>query len=60
MFNLYVALSRSAGRETIRLLRDFDEGLFYQKHDIALIQEDERLDSLDKKTNLWYDLVVRR
>ncbi|KAF8309531.1 uncharacterized protein EI90DRAFT_2958593 [Cantharellus anzutake] len=27
-FSAYVALSRSSGRETIRLLRDFDETLF--------------------------------
>ena len=27
-FNAYVALSRSRGRSTIRLLRDFDDGLF--------------------------------
>jgi ATP-dependent exoDNAse (exonuclease V) alpha subunit len=27
-FNAYVALSRSRGRDTIRLLRDFDEKLF--------------------------------
>jgi hypothetical protein len=28
LFNLYVALSRSSGRESIRLLRDFDDELF--------------------------------
>lgn len=60
LFNLYVALSRSAGRESIRLLRDFDAKLLQQKHNSALIQEDERLDILDKKTNLWYERVVRR
>ncbi|KAI6008656.1 hypothetical protein BKA83DRAFT_4431971 [Pisolithus microcarpus] len=31
LFNLYVALSRSSGHETIRLLRDFDEKLFGTK-----------------------------
>ena len=28
LFNLYVALSRSSGRDTIRLLRDFDDEIF--------------------------------
>jgi hypothetical protein len=34
LFNLYVALSCSAGRSTIRLLRDFDEKVFEKAHDI--------------------------
>ncbi|KAJ7791199.1 hypothetical protein B0H14DRAFT_2367909 [Mycena olivaceomarginata] len=33
LFNLYVALSRSSGQETICLLRDFDDQLFMQAHD---------------------------
>lgn len=40
LFNLYVALSRSSGRETIRLLRDFDEDDFKQPHDAYLMIED--------------------
>ncbi|KAF8806111.1 hypothetical protein BYT27DRAFT_7040204, partial [Phlegmacium glaucopus] len=33
LFNLYIALSRSSGRGTIRLLRDFDpKKLFKQSH----------------------------
>jgi hypothetical protein len=32
LFNLYVALSRSSGRDAIRLLRDFDASLFLQPH----------------------------
>ena len=28
LFNLYVALSRSSGRSTLRLLRDFDDKLY--------------------------------
>ncbi|KZT22833.1 hypothetical protein NEOLEDRAFT_1070728 [Neolentinus lepideus HHB14362 ss-1] len=55
LFNLYVALSRSAGRETIRLLRDFDVDVFKQSHDAYLIQEDERLEGLDKRTHEWWD-----
>ncbi|KAJ7915375.1 hypothetical protein B0H13DRAFT_1610630 [Mycena leptocephala] len=42
LFNLYVALSRSSGRETIRLLRDFDNTLFMKGHDPVLLAEDER------------------
>lgn len=39
LFNLYVALSQSTGRNTIRLLRDFDEQLFRQSHDLDLMEE---------------------
>ena len=43
-FLAYVALSQSRGRDTIRLLRDFDETIFtkYPLEDLQL--EDERLD----------------
>ncbi|THG93156.1 hypothetical protein EW026_g8002 [Hermanssonia centrifuga] len=54
LFNLYVALSRSAGRHSIRLLRDFDEELFRQSHDPELLIEDERLDTLDIATKIWW------
>ncbi|PSS32204.1 hypothetical protein PHLCEN_2v2028 [Hermanssonia centrifuga] len=54
LFNLYVALSRSSGRETIRLLRQFDDKLFLQSHDAALPLEDERLDALDRITKTWW------
>jgi hypothetical protein len=47
VFNLYVALSRSAGRHSIRLLRDFDSKLFKLKHDQKLLDVDARLESLD-------------
>ena len=50
LFNIYVALSRSSGRSTIRLLRDFDNQLFTQSFEPSLIQEDERLELLDRKT----------
>lgn len=54
LFNVYVALSRSSGRDTIRLLRDFDYRVFKKTHDPHLLQEDERLESLDKKTGfVW-------
>ena len=49
LFNLYVALSRSSGRETIqlRLLHDFDD-------DFALLVEDDRLEQRDKITKAWW------
>jgi ATP-dependent exoDNAse (exonuclease V) alpha subunit len=49
-FNAYVALSRSRGRETIRLLRDFDEKLFTVHPNEQLRREDQRLEALEKKT----------
>jgi hypothetical protein len=50
LFNLYVALSRSSGRSTIRLLRDFDESQFKKAHSEALTEEDDRLEWLNEKT----------
>lgn len=65
-FNAYVALSRSSGRETIRLLRDFDDDLFTQTPCEMLKVEDRRLMELDNQTRLrwergevvWDDPVV--
>jgi ATP-dependent exoDNAse (exonuclease V) alpha subunit len=54
LFNLYVALSRSSGRETIRLLRDFDDNMFLKTHDAALLSEDDRMDRLDRITKEWW------
>ncbi|KAI6118730.1 hypothetical protein EDD16DRAFT_1480703 [Pisolithus croceorrhizus] len=57
LFNLYVALSRSSGRETIRLLRDFDEKMFLTCHSIDLLAEDDRLALLDEQNkHRWYRL----
>ncbi|OCH91268.1 hypothetical protein OBBRIDRAFT_775397 [Obba rivulosa] len=54
LFNLYVALSRSSGRGTIRLLRQFDRQLFLQKHDPDLKLEDARLEELNTQTkHVW-------
>jgi hypothetical protein len=50
-----VALSRSSGHETIRLLRDFDDGLFTTAPLVILQEEDKRLYELDKKTEAEYD-----
>jgi hypothetical protein len=54
LFNLYVALSRSSGQSTIRLLQDFDKDLFMQYHDIALMEEDDRLEELNQITLDWW------
>ena len=54
LFNLYVALSRSSGRNTIRLLRDFDDATFLQGHVAELLEEDERLEELDISTKEWW------
>ncbi|KZT08385.1 uncharacterized protein LAESUDRAFT_621957, partial [Laetiporus sulphureus 93-53] len=53
LFNLYVALSRSSERGSTRLLRDFDERIFYGGHDEQLMLEDERLANLDRETDAW-------
>ena len=53
-FNIYVALSRGTGRNSIRLLRDFDETLLQHHPSEYLRLEDERLDSLNESTKrLW-------
>jgi len=54
LFNLYVALSRSSGRSTIRLLRDFDDEIFLQGHGPELVEEDDRLEQLDAVTREWW------
>lgn len=49
-FNIYVALSRSSGRDTIRLLRDFDEDTLKQPPSAKLLAEDVRLADLNERT----------
>ena len=58
LFNLYVALSRSAGRHSIHLLRDFDDRIFKRESDQQLINEDARLAELDLETKNWYGSVT--
>ncbi|KAF8125257.1 hypothetical protein EV363DRAFT_1119588, partial [Boletus edulis] len=53
-FNAYVALSRSRGRESIRLLHPFDEKLFTSHPSEHLRTEDERLNRLDEVTAEWW------
>jgi hypothetical protein len=54
-FNTYVTLSRSRGRETIRLLRDFNEKLFTVHPNEQLQREDQRLEVLEKKTEEHFE-----
>ena len=59
LFNLYVALSHSSGRSTIRLLRNFDPKLFQAAHSAELIAEDDRLRALDEETKKQWEKVGR-
>lgn len=59
-FNLYVALSRSHGREDIRILREFEDKPFYFTPDPDLLAEDKRLDFLDQKTRIWWESLGRQ
>ncbi|TFK81671.1 hypothetical protein K466DRAFT_501746 [Polyporus arcularius HHB13444] len=54
LFNLYVALSRSSGRETIRLQRDFEDRPFLVQHNPELLAHDEYLEKLDSQTKTWW------
>jgi PIF1-like helicase len=49
-FSVYVALSRSRGRDTIRLLRDFDPNLFQNHPSEALREDMRRLQKLNEET----------
>ncbi|KAI6010595.1 hypothetical protein EDC04DRAFT_2768250 [Pisolithus marmoratus] len=46
-FNLYI------WRDTIHLLRDFDERLFLSAHSTDLLAEDDHLHLLDEETQKW-------
>jgi hypothetical protein len=54
-FAVYVALSQSCGRNTIWLLRDFDETIFTKHPSEALWIEDGRLRGLDADTKNKYE-----
>lgn len=57
-FNAYVALSRSSGRDSIRLLRDFDDTLFTTMPSVELEAEDVRLNAMNQKTKAdWRQLL---
>ena len=49
-FAVYVALSRSRGRDTIRLLRNFDDKLFQHHPSEALRLDMERIEALNMAT----------
>ena len=59
LFNLYIALSRSSGRSTVRLLWDFDAKVFLAAHSAKLITKDDRLRVLDTETKKKWDLMRR-
>ncbi|KAG8793356.1 hypothetical protein FRC12_002950 [Ceratobasidium sp. 428] len=52
--NVYVALSRCSGLDNIQILRDFDREILRQPMEIELKKEDERLESLDSLTEMWW------
>ena len=54
-FNAYVALSRSRGWDSIRLLQDFDDKLFMTHPSSELAAEDDRLEQLDLSTIQMYE-----
>jgi ATP-dependent exoDNAse (exonuclease V) alpha subunit len=55
-FNAYVALSRSRGRKTIRLLREIDTKLFTEHPSERLHEEDVRLTRLEMETLERYEI----
>lgn len=55
-FTVYVTLSRSRGRDTVRILRDFDTTLFTRHPSERLQDEDIRLCDLKKQTLARYEL----
>lgn len=59
LFNIYVALSRSRGRQSIRILRDFDPRTLMQPIDHMLVAEDRRLAELDETTKQWWAQMKR-
>jgi hypothetical protein len=54
-FSVYVALSRSAGRNSIRILRDFDPELFMHHPSEDLRVDMARLERLDEITKAEYE-----
>jgi ATP-dependent exoDNAse (exonuclease V) alpha subunit len=54
LFNVYIALSRIAGRQSIRLLRDFDDETFLQPQDSKLLEEDQHVALLNSETENWW------
>ncbi|KAI9574418.1 hypothetical protein HD554DRAFT_2046964 [Boletus coccyginus] len=59
LFNLYVALSQSSGRSTIRLLQDFDDKIF-QQGQCGVAGRNNRINDLDKQTLRWWKEMCTR
>ncbi|KZT07875.1 uncharacterized protein LAESUDRAFT_650294 [Laetiporus sulphureus 93-53] len=57
LFNLYVALSRSSGHQTIRILRDFDETTFFQPINEMLTKENQCLQEQNTRTKTWWEQI---
>jgi hypothetical protein len=57
-FSIYVALSRSRGRDTIRLLRDFDDKLFTRHPSEDLRKEMLRLERLNEITKETFEMQL--
>ena len=51
--NIYVALLRSSGQDTLRHLWDFDPMILMKRHSPKLLQEDGRLEKLNEVTLKW-------
>jgi hypothetical protein len=60
LFHIYVALSRTRGRDYIRLLRPFSHRIFSSHLPDELLDEDERLESMDRQTREWWSNMSRR
>ena len=58
-FSVYVALSRSRGRKTIRILRDFDHSLFMHHPSEDLRVDMERLHRVERMTREEHEEVWR-
>ena len=59
-FSVYVALSRSRGRKTIRILREFDPALFMHHPSDDLRIDMARLEHLDERTKDGFNLAEVR
>ncbi|KAF8804157.1 hypothetical protein BYT27DRAFT_7302151 [Phlegmacium glaucopus] len=59
-FSVYVALSRSRGRKTIRILRDFDAELFMHHPSEDLREDMQRLERLDMESKAEFESGERR
>lgn len=57
-FNAYVALSRSRGRNSIRLLRDFEDSLFTRHPSEFLREEDLRIKELARETMTKFNYLI--